>query len=334
MWTVIAETTSGDFQPQFWVSVIRLAFLVTSGSAMWMLWHSEVLTERKRHAALVAGLVYFLFSVGADLGLAFAGKYKYTFDELLFMGVPLDLHFGYACLWGTGVCLLWENAWTLMKPMLFISVVTLTVFWDRWGLSSGYIFATESSDWQMWNLIVHAALPFISVNFYRLVDENRAIVLRSVVYAMGYFVLFYFMLPAVVLSSSFGRPHFPADKIREMVLLLMLFSLPGAWAAGQFAISGRGTPLPLDPTRKLIVTGPYAYVRNPMQISVVGVTAIWAYVTCSYAMWGYFAILVLGIQLLRIHEEDGLHRRFGDRYKRYSRRVWLWVPKLIPYEDE
>jgi protein-S-isoprenylcysteine O-methyltransferase Ste14 len=31
-----------------------------------------------------------------------------------------------------------------------------------------------------------------------------------------------------------------------------------------FALRGKGTPLPLDPPKKLVIEGPYQVVRNPM----------------------------------------------------------------------
>jgi len=38
---------------------------------------------------------------------------------------------------------------------------------------------------------------------------------------------------------------------------------------GRFAIQGIGTPAPVFPTRHLVVTGLYRYVRNPMYVAVV-----------------------------------------------------------------
>src|SRR3954468_5857315 len=37
----------------------------------------------------------------------------------------------------------------------------------------------------------------------------------------------------------------------------------------RFAVQGFGTPAPIFPTRQLVVTGLYRYVRNPMYIAVV-----------------------------------------------------------------
>src|SRR5215813_7715813 len=37
----------------------------------------------------------------------------------------------------------------------------------------------------------------------------------------------------------------------------------------RFAVQGAGTPAPVFPTRRLVVTGLYRYVRNPMYVAVV-----------------------------------------------------------------
>ena len=43
------------------------------------------------------------------------------------------------------------------------------------------------------------------------------------------------------------------------------------WCLWNFAVTGRGTPAPIDPPKKLIVRGPHKYVRNPMYLGVLSV---------------------------------------------------------------
>lgn len=43
-------------------------------------------------------------------------------------------------------------------------------------------------------------------------------------------------------------------------------SMLGLWTANVMVRDGRGTPLPLDTARDLVVSGPYRHVRNPMAI--------------------------------------------------------------------
>src|SRR5271155_361068 len=38
---------------------------------------------------------------------------------------------------------------------------------------------------------------------------------------------------------------------------------------GRFALQGLGTPAPVFPTRHLVITGLYRFVRNPMYVAVV-----------------------------------------------------------------
>jgi len=101
-----------------------------------------------------------------------------------------------------------------------------------------------------------------------------------------------------------------------------------AWTVRLFAQVGKGTLAPWDPTRRLVVQGPYRHVRNPMISGVLGVLlgeatllgsvgiAIWAAIFAAVNT----AWFVLG-------EEPGLERRFGEEYREYKRDVPRWVPR-------
>jgi protein-S-isoprenylcysteine O-methyltransferase Ste14 len=85
-----------------------------------------------------------------------------------------------------------------------------------------------------------------------------------------------------------------------------------------FAIRGKGTPLPLDPPKKLVVEGPYRVVRNPMYWAVASVMLGEAAVFHStpLAEWtaGFFAGTGLFVLLV---EEPSLKHKFGEEYKAY-----------------
>jgi protein-S-isoprenylcysteine O-methyltransferase Ste14 len=94
-----------------------------------------------------------------------------------------------------------------------------------------------------------------------------------------------------------------------------------------FAGEGEGTLAPWDPTRKLVVTGPYRYVRNPMITGVLLVLLGEAALLGSPAIlaWGavFFALNAVWFPLV---EEPALVRRFGSSYEEYRRAVPRWVP--------
>ena len=115
-------------------------------------------------------------------------------------------------------------------------------------------------------------------------------------------------------------------------LAIPLWLIGGAiilWCFYDFTFKGRGTPLPTDPPRELVITGPYRYVRNPIYVAV-------GIIYAAYFLWfGYWAILmVAALALVGAHafivlyEEPTLKRKFGAAYEAYLRRVPRWVPRL------
>lgn len=99
-----------------------------------------------------------------------------------------------------------------------------------------------------------------------------------------------------------------------------------------FFTDGRGTLAPWDPPRRLVVRGPYRYVRNPMISGVIFTLAGIALVMRS-APHGTWALLFLGLNLLFIPllEEPELEMRFGDDYRRYRRAVPRFIPRVRPW---
>jgi protein-S-isoprenylcysteine O-methyltransferase Ste14 len=96
-----------------------------------------------------------------------------------------------------------------------------------------------------------------------------------------------------------------------------------------FTFPGRGTPLPTDPPKELVVTGFYRYVRNPIYIGVM-------LIFLAHFLWfGYWKLLLYAVlSLLGVHffivlyEEPALKRRFGAAYEEYLKRVPRWIPRF------
>ena len=99
-----------------------------------------------------------------------------------------------------------------------------------------------------------------------------------------------------------------------------------------FATLGRGTLAPWDPPRRLVVTGLYRHVRNPM---ITGVALILLGEAAALRSWDLLAWAALFFLLNMIHiplvEERSLKRRFGDHYDEYRRHVPRWIPRLTPW---
>lgn len=99
-----------------------------------------------------------------------------------------------------------------------------------------------------------------------------------------------------------------------------------------FSRLGEGTLAPWDPTRKLVVEGPYRRVRNPMITGVftvlLGETALLG--APEMLVWAGAFALVNAIYM-PLFEEPRLVRRFGDDYLSYKRNVPRWIPRRTPW---
>ena len=118
-------------------------------------------------------------------------------------------------------------------------------------------------------------------------------------------------------------------------LLLAVGLILSSASLRKLVTEGEGTLAPWDPPRRLVVRGPYRYVRNPMISGVVFVLFGETLLLLSrpHLMW---ALIFLGANFVWIPlvEETGLRHRFGDSYVEYCRHVPRLFPRLRPWDPE
>ncbi|MFN7992574.1 MAG: isoprenylcysteine carboxylmethyltransferase family protein [Bryobacteraceae bacterium] len=103
---------------------------------------------------------------------------------------------------------------------------------------------------------------------------------------------------------------------------------------GRFAIQGIGTPAPVFPTRHLVVTGFYRYVRNPMYVAVVSAILGQALLFVNARLLSYGAFIWISFHVFVLaYEEPTLRATFGNEYKRFCAAVPRWIPRLTPWES-
>jgi protein-S-isoprenylcysteine O-methyltransferase Ste14 len=141
------------------------------------------------------------------------------------------------------------------------------------------------------------------------------------------------MIPWSMTRWEFRPAFFGFEGARSVGVLLILVGLPGLVDSfARFALQGLGTPAPIAPTRNLVVTGLYRYVRNPIYIAVVAIIlgqAIlfgdWRVMTYGVFMWLAFHAFVL------TYEEPVLAQSFGAQYEDFRANVPRWIPRLSPW---
>lgn len=157
-------------------------------------------------------------------------------------------------------------------------------------------------------------------------------VARTAVQLIVFWSLFLAVFPAIIatLETRWGV-HLPFPPVIPLVGVgvLAVASTLGVWSAVVMARRGDGTPLPSDATTRLVVDGPYRFVRNPMAIAGIAQGAavglmvqswlVVAYAVAGSLAWNWF---------VRPLEERDLAAKFGQAYRDYAARVRCWVPRI------
>lgn len=155
------------------------------------------------------------------------------------------------------------------------------------------------------------------------------VLVRAVTYATLFVSLVLIFLPARVLSSA--GITLPAAIGGWQVAGTFVGATGAALALScilTFALVGRGTPAPFDPPRRLVVQGPYRFVRNPMYLGAGLALAGAALFYQSFALLGYLGVFLLVTHVFVVaYEEPTLRRTFAEDYDAYCAKTRRWWPK-------
>jgi protein-S-isoprenylcysteine O-methyltransferase Ste14 len=157
-----------------------------------------------------------------------------------------------------------------------------------------------------------------------------------VVSTFGQIVLFWgFFLAVVPYAIAFLQQRwalalpFPSVAGPVGVAVLVLASALGIWSAVVMSTLGGGTPLPAAMPNRLVIAGPYRWIRNPMAAAgivqgaavgiILGSWLVVAYAVAGSLVWNY---------VVRPLEEADLKERFGEEFERYRDMVRCWIPRV------
>jgi protein-S-isoprenylcysteine O-methyltransferase Ste14 len=162
-------------------------------------------------------------------------------------------------------------------------------------------------------------------------------VIKTLIQSQSMWLVFFFLIPAYLYHleehAGLKRYRFASRRLRSASFTLFMLGWLLAYTSAAFmVVHGEGTPLPADATRKLVIAGPYRYIRNPMATGsfaqgfavafFLGSPAVTLYVLIGAVGWNYF---------VRPWEESDLEWRFGEAYAHYRDQVRCWIPNLHPY---
>ncbi len=122
--------------------------------------------------------------------------------------------------------------------------------------------------------------------------------------------------------------HLGLDPLPTLGLaVLAIASSANLWSRLTLSWWSDGLTLFLTPPARLVVSGPYAWLRNPVMATMMAQGfGVFVYAGSAFLV-GYFGLLaLLWHVLIRPVEEHELQRRFGREYEFYRRSTRLWLP--------
>jgi protein-S-isoprenylcysteine O-methyltransferase Ste14 len=312
------------------VTLIRVAALYGALCATGIAWLVWPPTRRERAAAFLAtawNMPTLLLVHGAAMRF---GWWTYNAADATLAGFPVDLFIGWVVLWGALPALATRR---LPMPVIVVAAVAL----DLVAMPQLSPVVNLGDTWLVGEAVAIAIclVPAQLLAAWTRLDvrvRHRAFlqVLAFAGIALG-------VLPQIILQESGGswNPLFARPRWMTALFLqgIIAVALLGVSAVQEFAVRGGGTPVPFDPPKRLVSTGPYAYVRNPMQLSASMVLIGWGAMLASW--WvvaaGVMAV-IYGAGFATGDERGDLERRLGDAWRLYARRVRQWLPRWRPVD--
>jgi len=321
---------SGALTAAEWLALQRAAFLLGPMLAAAALLVICRPTPRQAVGAMVA----FLWQLSALLLLhvlarAF-GWWSFAGAQNMLLGLPVDLWIGWAIWWGPVVVFLsrWLNLPTIVAASAAIDLVTMPRLAPLVALGPFWIVGDAVA-------MILCLAPALWLA--RLTVEDRNPRRRAMFHVLGWGGYVALVIPVCVfayaeqpLPDLYRLPVSVGDWLLAAGGFFLLFV--GIAAAAEFANVGQGTPIPFDPPKRVVATGPYAFMANPMQI----ISAFFMLALALYARSFGLALIALMFAIFDTVYATWYNRAhialaMPDAWSRYRSSVKEWRLRWRPH---
>lgn len=255
-----------------------------------------------------------------------AGWWRFGTETALVAGVPADLWIGWSLLWGAAPQL-WKGrslvATTCILVGADIALMPLTkpvvLLGDTWLIGEGAA-------------LLGAFVPGFVLG--RATARRVHVNVRATAQVIGFAGFLFYVLPSLIFAVTGDDWGMLMARPRWFLVGAAAVAAPaGAMAlqaVREFALAG-GTPVPLDPPKRLVTSGPYAYVANPLQLSGTLLLIVWGFVLWNPAvvLAGLMAA-VFSAGFAAWFEDRELADRYGPAWSAYRSQVRTWLPRWRP----
>jgi protein-S-isoprenylcysteine O-methyltransferase Ste14 len=264
-----------------WLALQRAAFLVGPALTAALLLIVGKPKPREATAAMVAFLWLLPALLLLQLLATYFGWWTFAGQRNMLQGLPIDVWIGWAIWWGPVAVFISRHVpiYVIVLASMAIDLATMPYLSPLVALDPNWLAGDAAA-------MAICLTPALWIA--RLTRDDRLPKRRAMFHVLGWGGYMTLVIPACVLAYT-GRtmtdlyrlPTGATDWCLLAAGLLLLFV--GIAATAEFARVGEGTPIPFDPPKRIVVSGPYALVANPMQI----ISAFFMALLALYARsWG------------------------------------------------
>jgi protein-S-isoprenylcysteine O-methyltransferase Ste14 len=258
------------------------------------------------------------------------GWWQFHAQGGLFRGMPIDLYLGWAVLWGIVPLLCFRETRTFWIAVVFFAV-------DLVAMPLCAPVLVLGQRWLIGELVAVCFVLAPALFFARWTLHETQLKARTAFQIVAFGGIFLFLVPEVVFALRPGRGwdallSTPSGLLSGELQCVALLAILGVSAVQEFALRGDGTPIPFDPPKRLVVSGLYRYISNPMQLSGALVMSAWGGVLRNF--W----LVVAGVMsflysfgIANWDEGEDMEVRFGRPWQEYRKNVRAWIPQMKPW---
>lgn len=310
-------------------TTMRALILLLPLTAVWLLWLWRR-PEKQAQMGIFLACAWLTWSLYLlHLGAAHWRWWSFQAEGGLVGGLPVDLLIGWVLLWGALPLMAFPR---LSVWMIFACVLLFDLSLMPWLAP----ILVLGPNWLVGELL---GLAFCFLPAYWLAKstaQNRQLTRRICLLALTFGGCLFFVLPLIILDVTGGswevvwqRPWWLNNLLLQCLAIPFLLGLS---AMLEFAYQGEGTPLPFDPPQRLVTTGLYAYLANPMQTSTaLAFLGLGLFLQNGFVAGAGVITFIYGLSFARWSETGDMEARFGPLWLEYQQQVRPWWPRWRPY---
>ncbi len=309
-----------QLDPVLLKSVILLFPVIAAGIAF--------IIERPGYYQRVGLLLALLFTIPylflLNILAEFAGWWIYHDSANTWHGIPVEVILGWSVFWG--ILLPW-----ICRTISVYFTIAIALALDLWLMPEMPGLFVLGESWLIGEFIGLLLILLPSLVIFKLTTNRQQVLTRALIQSVIWGGWTVFLIPEIALQlegkSLFDLFNMNAGRVMLFLAGMSVSMLIGYSALYEFAMTGKGTPIPFDPPKRLVTSGIYSVVANPLQISTL------LMMTCIMLTYQGYIMLLPIISLIlyseifvRWHHSIDIEKRFDSAWIEYRRNVRNWIP--------